>query len=124
MRALLGELSLSTDSNTFTWVMQHPEMKVLVATDVLDKAVGVVALSHRPQIQAGGRVVSIDVLVVSQLSRKKGIGRHLLEAAVKEARVFAAKQIDLRAPASDPGARAFLERCGFQAVAESVFRLG
>jgi N-acetylglutamate synthase-like GNAT family acetyltransferase len=123
VKALLGDLSLQTDANTFTWVIQHPEMKVIVATDVLDKAVGVVALSHRPQIQLAGRVVTIDLLVVSSGARKKGVGRQLLEAAVKEAKVFSAKQVEVRIPSADEGTKAFLTRCGFAAVERAVFRL-
>jgi aminoglycoside 6'-N-acetyltransferase I len=124
VKALLTELSLPTDAGTFTWVIQHPEMKVLVATDVLDKAIGVVALSHRPQIQVAGRVVTIDLLVVAAQARKKGVGRLLLEAAVKEAKVFAAKQVDVRLAADDEGGRAFLARCGFTPLGETVYRLG
>lgn len=123
MRALLAELELPADSGTFTWVIQHPEMKVLVATDVLDKAIGVVALSHRPQIQVAGRVVTIDLLVVSPGARRKGIGRQLLEAAVKEAKVFAARQVDVRIPTADEGSKTFLSRCGFALLEDSVYRL-
>lgn len=124
VKAMLAELKLPADSSTFTWVIQHPEMKVLVATDLFDKPVGVVALSHRPQIQVAGRVVTIDLLVVAQQARRKGVGRALLEAAVKEAKVFAARQVDVRIPGADEGMRAFLTRCGFQPLEEAVFRLG
>jgi GNAT superfamily N-acetyltransferase len=123
VKTLLAELSLPADASTFTWVIQHPEMKVLVATDVLDKAIGLVALSHRPQIQVAGRVVTIDLLVVAAQARRKGVGRQLLEAAVKEARVFAAKQVDVRLAATDEGGRAFLTRCGFGALEETIYRL-
>jgi GNAT superfamily N-acetyltransferase len=123
VRTLLAELELPSDANTFTWVIQHPEMKVLVATDALDKAIGVVAISHRPQIQVAGRVVTIDLLVVAPSARKKGIGRQLLEAAVKEAKVFAAKQVDVRLSNGDEGAKAFLSRCGFAALEDATFRL-
>jgi N-acetylglutamate synthase-like GNAT family acetyltransferase len=123
VKALLADLGLQTDAGTFTWVIQHPEMKVIVATDVLDKAIGIVALSHRPQIQLAGRMVSIDLLVVSPGARRKGVGRQLLEAAVKEAKVFAAKQVEVRIAGADEGTRAFLDQCGFAAIDAAVYRL-
>jgi GNAT superfamily N-acetyltransferase len=62
-------------------------------------------------------------LVVASSARRKGVGRQLLEAAVKEARVFAAKQVDVRLQGGDAGAKAFLARCGFDLLDDAVYRL-
>ena len=124
VRAILAELGHKADAATFTWTIQHPEMKVLVATDVLDKAIGVVALSHRPQLQLGGRVVTIDVLAVSQAWRRKGVGRELLAAAVKEAKIFDARRVEARALGSDAAASEFLARSGFGRLDDATYKLG
>src|SRR4051794_23543677 len=50
---LMGELGYpnAPDAATVHWVLSHPEMEVIVAADSLDKPIGLITLSHRPQLR-------------------------------------------------------------------------
>jgi ribosomal protein S18 acetylase RimI-like enzyme len=61
-----------------------------------------------------------DVAVVPTLQRQ-GIGRMLLEEAVKQARAWPADAIRLDAFNADAGAVAFYAKCGFREVARAKY---
>lgn len=120
----MTELGFSADAATVTWIVSHPEMELLVAADSLDKAIGLVCLAHRPQIRLGGRVASIEELMVTQTWRRKGVGRELLKRAVERARVLGVKKVEVQSlTANAPEAAAFFAACGFMPADSSVFRL-
>ncbi len=79
---------------TFAQVVRHPEAAVFVATEGL-KVIGYLAMSHRPQIRLGGRVASIDDLVVDERRRSEGVGTALLDAAIAHARGLGCQRVDL-----------------------------
>jgi N-acetylglutamate synthase-like GNAT family acetyltransferase len=122
--ALIAELGFTGDAATVTWIVSHPEMELLVAADALDKAIGIVCLAHRPQIRLGGRVASIEELMVTQAWRRKGVGRELLKRAVERARVLGVKRLEVQSLAANaPETTAFFLACGFCAADTQVFRL-
>jgi GNAT superfamily N-acetyltransferase len=126
LASLLGELGYpgAADTATVHWVLSHPEMAVIVAADPQDKPVGVITLSHRPQLRMKGRIVTIDEVVVSAAWRRKGVGRALMKAALERAKVLTAKRVELHTHKSRGEAvRAFYESCGFQEVDSLVMRL-
>lgn len=122
--AILAEAGATSDPHTFTWTISHPEMEVLIAADPLDKAIGVISLSHRPILKLGGRAASIDELVVTKAWRRKGVGRELLRRAVERAKVLSVKRLEVQTfgPVTDE-VRAFFQACGFDAADVGVFRL-
>lgn len=122
--ALMAELGFTGDAATVTWIVSHPEMELLVAADSFDKAIGIVCLAHRPQIRLGGRVATIEELMVTQTWRRKGVGRELLKRAVERARVLGVKKLEIQSlTASSPEAAAFFAACGFVPADTAVFRL-
>jgi GNAT superfamily N-acetyltransferase len=126
LAALLGELGYpgAADTSTVHWVLSHPEMDVLVAADHLDKPVGMITLSHRPQLRMKGRIVTIDELVVSAAWRRKGVGRALMKRALERAKALTARRVELHTHKSRGEAvKAFYESCGFQEVDSMVMRL-
>jgi len=124
IRHLMTELSLASDAQTVTWIVSHPEMELLVGADALDKVVGVLALSHRPQMHLAGRVMTIDELAVSKAWRRQGVGRELLKRAVDRAKVLGVKRVEIQTLGiDDEGARTFLAACGFETSSASVWRL-
>lgn len=96
VKALLQEIGFQSDYATVTWIIQHPEMELLVAADSFDKTVGFVAFSHRPSVRYGGRIATIDDVVVSQAHRKQGIGRALIARALERVKVLAVKRVEVQ----------------------------
>ena len=114
--ALFAELGYpgAPDMSTVHWVLSHPEMEVVVATDAADNLVGVVTLSHRPQLRMKGRIATIDELIVAPAWRRRGVGRALLKKAVDRARSLTAKRVELQShPGFDEGTMHFVQSCGF-----------
>ncbi len=121
---LMAELGFTGDAATVTWIVSHPEMELLVAADSFDKAIGLVCLAHRPQIRLGGRVASIEELMVTATWRRKGVGRELLKRAVERARVLGVKKLEIQTlAAAAPDAAAFFSACGFVPADTALFRL-
>lgn len=122
--AILNESGATTDNHTFTWVVSHPEMEVFVAADHLDKPIGVVTLSHRPLLHAGGRAGILDELAVAKAWRRKGVGRELIKHAVERAKVLSVKRLEIES-VEDPeaGFADFMKSCGFEAARSTVYRL-
>jgi GNAT superfamily N-acetyltransferase len=122
--AMMSEVGFTGDSATVTWIISHPEMELMVAADSFDRAIGILCLAHRPQIRFGGRIATIEELLVSQQWRRKGVGRELLKRAVERARVLGVKRLEVQTiKANDPQAVAFFTACGFVGADASVLRL-
>lgn len=122
--AILTEAGTTADSHTFTWIISHPEMEVLIAADPLDKPIGLISLSHRPILNLGGRAASIDELAVTQAWRRKGVGRELLRRAVERAKVLSVKRLEVQTFSKlNEEVRAFFLACGFEQADVGVFRL-
>lgn len=125
MAALLEALGYpsGTDYQTINWVISHPEMELFVAADAQDRAVGLLTLSHRPQLRLRGRVLSVDELVVAPEWRRKGVGRALIQRALERARSLSVKRIEVAPhPTDAEGATAFLRACGFQPTEGALMR--
>ena len=123
---LLSELGFpdSADSSTVAWVISHPEMEIIVAGDAQDRPIGVLTLSHRPQLRMKGRLATIDELVVNHAWRRKGVGRALVRKAIDRAKVLSVKRLELHVTVAEgQSEEKFYEACGFRKVNTSIFRL-
>ena len=122
--AMMLELGFTGDAATVTWIISHPEMELLVAADSFDKAIGIICLAHRPQIRFGGRIATIEELMVTLPWRRKGVGRELLKRAIERSRVLGVKRLEVQTlKANEPTSMAFFASCGFVAADASVLRL-
>ena len=97
---LLAELGHSGagDTPTVHWVLSHPEIEVHVAADASDRPLGLLSLSHRPQLRLSGRIATIDELVVLSSARRQGVGRALVLRALERAKVLSVKRVELQLP--------------------------
>lgn len=122
--ALLAQQNLTTDANTVTWIISHPEMEIFVAADQLDRPIGFATLSHRPLLKTGGRAASIDELNVATGWQRKGVGRALLAKVVERAKVLTVKRLEVQTYGSaNADVTAFFRACGFEPADVGVFRL-
>ncbi len=122
--SILNDAGASSDAQTFTWIISHPEMEILVAADSLDKVVGVVSLSHRPLLRVGGRAATIDELGVAKGWMRRGVGRELLKRAVERAKVLGVKRLEVETfHGVTDEVEAFFKACGFERAQVGVFRL-
>jgi GNAT superfamily N-acetyltransferase len=124
IKALIAELGYAAaDKATVDWIISHPEMEIFIAADPLDKAIGLATLSHRPQLRLGGRIATIDELIVAEAWRGKGVGRELLKRALERAKVLSVKRIEMVNHHGQADlAKAFYEKCGFAAADALVMR--
>lgn len=125
VKSLLAELGFTGDVATVTWIVSHPEMEVIIAADSFDKVVGFVALSHRPNLRWGGRIATIDELVVAKAWRRKGVGRELLKRAIDRAKVLGVKRLEIQSLEEVAGedARPFFDKVGLKPAALGVYKL-
>nr|WP_224361059.1 GNAT family N-acetyltransferase [Hyalangium versicolor] len=116
LATLLKELGYpdGSDTQTVHWVTSHPEIEIFVACDPQDKPVGMLSLSHRPQLRLRGRIATVDELVVTEAWRRRGVGRALLLHAIERSRVLSVKRLELAARSESGSDTArFYEACGF-----------
>lgn len=74
----------------------RPDLALFLAHHpVTGRTVGLLLLSRRPQLQLGGTLVSIDILVVSPEARGLGVGRRLLRRARAYARLHRAVRLEV-----------------------------
>src|SRR5262249_14544906 len=127
-RRLLRELGYDPGDSraadeTMAQVVRHPEAAVFVAVEGID-VVGYVALSHRPQMRLGGRLATIDELVVTESRRGTGVGSQLLEAAVQHARSLHCLRIDVQQREDRASfGRSFYQDRGFIQAPTALLRL-
>jgi GNAT superfamily N-acetyltransferase len=127
LSSLLRELGYPTgcDMQTVHWVLSHPEIEIYVAGDPQDRPVGMLSLSHRPQLRLKGRIATVDELVVTEAWRRRGVGRALLTHAVERARVLSVKRLELSSLSDGgEGVQRFYAACGFNEVGWLVLRHG
>jgi ribosomal protein S18 acetylase RimI-like enzyme len=76
-------------------------------------------------LESNSHVLEVKGLTVDPAYRRRGVGRQLLEAAVREAGARGARRLTLRVLAPNEGARALYEHCGFrvEGVLRGEFRL-
>ena len=109
--------------DTFSLAVAHPEVSVFVAAHRLDM-LGFVAVSIRPQIRLGGRLASIDELVVAESHRGQGLGRRLMNAAIKRAREMRCVRVEIQTNrARESYERGFYTKNGFTETDSAILRM-
>jgi ribosomal protein S18 acetylase RimI-like enzyme len=94
----------------------RPEETLVAELD--GEVAGYVALGAATPLESNRHVVHVRGLAVAPAYQGRGIGRALVEAAVRVARERGARRVTLRVLAPNVAARALYEACGF--VVEGV----
>ena len=105
------------------WVFKHPEIDLFVAADALDRPVGYVSLSLRPQLRLSGRIATIDEFVVHTEWLSRGVSEALLQAALERAQSMGAKRVELSTREKSPLGAEFWSGHGFDKIDNAVMRL-
>jgi GNAT superfamily N-acetyltransferase len=108
-------VALGDQELAISWVVQHPEMESFVAHDAaaFSRLLGMITMSHRPQLRLGGRVACIDLFLVTPEQRKKGIEHDLLAQALRRSEALACKRMEVYLPPERDERHAFFEGNGF-----------
>jgi ribosomal protein S18 acetylase RimI-like enzyme len=96
------------------------ELDGVLLAELEDGIAGYVKLGPVLPLASARHVLEIKGLAVSPGHRRRGVGRALVEAAIREARASGALRLNLRVLAHNTGARALYARCGFEV--EGVLR--
>lgn len=109
---------------TLKALLERPDLALFLAIDRAGRSLGLVQLSHRPQVHLGGTQVSIDALVVSAEARGQGIGRRLLRRARAYARCHQAVRVEVHTNRGrESYRRGFYAANGFREANSALFRL-
>jgi GNAT superfamily N-acetyltransferase len=106
-----------------SWVVQHPEMESFVAHEAVSfsRVIGIITMSHRPQLRLGGRSATIDLFVVAEQHRGTGVGTDLLQTVFRRTEALGCKRVELALPAARDGRHDFFEQHGFVKNGDEVY---
>jgi ribosomal protein S18 acetylase RimI-like enzyme len=97
----------------FLELLEEPRARVLVAEGEDGGVVGVASLWIKPDLAHGDTVVEVPTLVVTEGSRREGVGKLLMEEVRGLASENEANLIELVATTSNVAAREFYRALGF-----------
>lgn len=124
--AALGYPAINRDcfESIFKTLLRHPETILLIAEDDGNQIIGLITMSHRPQLRLTGTLLSIDELIVSEVARGCGVGRTLLNEAKAIARSLGAERIELHTRRTrESYRRQFYIKNGFTEVNSALLRI-
>jgi ribosomal protein S18 acetylase RimI-like enzyme len=93
-------------------LLEEPRARVLVAEGE-GEVIGVVSLWIKPDLAHGDTVVEVPMLAVAEGSRRRGVGRLLMDEVRKLAVADEASLIELVATSANEPAREFYRSLGF-----------
>jgi ribosomal protein S18 acetylase RimI-like enzyme len=94
-------------------LLEEPRAQVLVVEDKGGSVVGVASLWIKPDLAHGDTVVEVPTLVVTESSRREGVGKLLMEEAQRLGAENGADLIELVATTQNVAAREFYRTLGF-----------
>ena len=117
-------LSYARFSETYSTLLKHPAMTVIVAETDDGEVVGLASVSRRPQLRLTGELITIDELVVSDRARGQGVGGALLNRVKVIAQTARARRLELETNrARESYRRAFYIKNGFTEADSAVMRI-
>jgi ribosomal protein S18 acetylase RimI-like enzyme len=110
--------------HNFAETLHHKDSLIYLAEDTGGRVLGLMTLSHRPQLRLSGRIVSIDELVVVEEARGSGVGGALLVKAKSFAASLQSPRLELHTKRTrESYRRKFYIKNGFVEANSAVMRL-
>lgn len=122
----LGYPNISRDDfhRQFLELLAHQDSLVYLAEDYLGLVLGLMTISHRPQLRLAGILVCIDELVVAGEARGQGVGGALINEAKALAMKLNASRLELHTNRGRVSyQRKFYVKNGFTEANSAVMRL-
>ena len=122
----LGYPGIATEDfkNSYIEVLANHQSIVLLAESAEGQVIGLLTLSHRPQLRLAGTILFLDEFAVSEEMRGMGVGRELLQEARNIAVELKAKRIELHTNrARESYVRSFYIKNGFSEANSALLRL-
>ena len=99
--------------DTLAVLLRDPATEFLLAATGDDGAAGVCQLRYRLSVWTGAQDCWLEDLYVRERSRRDGLGRALVTAAVERARARGCRRVELDVQENNEGALAFYAVLGF-----------
>lgn len=93
--------------------LTNPNSYILLA-EREGKVIGFISFMTRKTIIHSGLCGLIDELVVSKRYRRKGVGKELIDAAIKECKKLRCCEVEVSTEFTNVNAREFYKHCGFE----------
>ncbi|MGO9227794.1 MAG: GNAT family N-acetyltransferase [Bryobacteraceae bacterium] len=104
-------------------ILDNPEVGRIYCATQSEGVIGMITILFTVSTAEGGRAAWLEDMVVHPDWRRRGIGRHLLNHALAEAKMASCTRITLLTDCENHQAMRFYSRAGFVRSAMTPFRL-
>jgi len=99
----------------FEDILNEPKIEILVA-DADNKVVGYLTINYNKSLLDVGATAIIDELIVTKAYQKRGIGKQLVNSAIKYATRHGCSEIGVGTESNNTLAKGFYKACGFKEI--------
>jgi ribosomal protein S18 acetylase RimI-like enzyme len=100
-------------ADRFSTILVQPNQAVFVAENEHGQLVGLLSIGHQLTLWHAGPSALVQELVVDRATRRKGVGRALILAAIQWARQAGCSEIGVSTEQDNLAAQVFYQRVGF-----------
>ena len=113
----------SNQSNALEIIIDNPGIGEIFVAKEKDIIIGTVSLLYSISTALGGKVATLEDMIVSPESRSSGVGSKLITHAINHAKSNDCKRITLLTDTSNKSAHNFYLKNGFSQSSMKIFRL-
>jgi GNAT superfamily N-acetyltransferase len=113
----------SNQSNALRMIIENPGTGEIFVAKEKDLIIGAVSLLYSISTALGGKVATLEDMIVSPESRGCGVGSKLITYAIKHAKNNNYKRITLLTDTTNKSAHNFYLKNGFSQSSMKIFRL-
>ena len=117
------EPNSETQSKALSKIILDPKIGIILIAKEDDKILGMVNLLFTESTALGSKVALLEDMIVLSSSRGRGIGSHLIDYAISEAKKAGCKRITLLTDIENTKAQSFYQKKGFVKSKMTPYRL-